>query len=49
MTGETLHKTGVTVPATMATSYIWIDTVIKARDGGFSQNGLCKNLPYSHI
>ena len=41
---ETLYETGITVPTTMSTSYIRIDTVIKTGDGRLGQNGLCKDL-----
>jgi hypothetical protein len=48
MTGETLHKTGVTVSATMATSHIRIDTVIKAGDGSLGENRFREDFSYLH-
>jgi hypothetical protein len=42
--GETLHETGITVPAAMTATHIRIDTVIEAGDGGLGQNGLCEDL-----
>jgi hypothetical protein len=49
MTGEPLHKTGVTISATMPTSHIGIDTIIKTGDGCLSQDGFRKDFPYFHI
>jgi hypothetical protein len=48
MACEALHKTCVTVSTTMTTSHIGIDTVIKAGDGRFGQNGFGQNLSYLH-
>jgi hypothetical protein len=42
--GETLHETGVTVPAAMTAADVGIDAIIKARDSGPSQDGLCKDF-----
>jgi hypothetical protein len=42
--GETLHETGITVPAAMTATDVRIDTIIKARDGGLGQNGLRKDF-----
>jgi hypothetical protein len=35
MTGEALHKTGITVSTPMPTSHIGIDAVVKTCDGRF--------------
>jgi len=48
VTSEPLHETGITVPATMTTSNIGVDTVIETGDRRFGQNGLGKDFPYFH-
>jgi hypothetical protein len=48
MTGKALHKTGVTIAATVATSHIGIDTVIEAGDSRFGQNSFGEDFSYFH-
>jgi hypothetical protein len=44
MTGETLHETGIAVPASMSAPNIGVDTVIETGNGCLGQNGLGKDL-----
>jgi hypothetical protein len=46
---EPLHEAGITVPATVTTSDIGVDTVVKTGNSRFGQNGLGKDLSYLHI
>jgi hypothetical protein len=48
VTCKPLHKTGVTVPATMTASDIGVDAVVKTGDGRFCQNSLGKDLSNFH-
>jgi hypothetical protein len=49
MAGKALHKTGVTITATVAASHIGIDTVIEAGDSRFGQNRFGEDFSYLHI
>jgi hypothetical protein len=48
MTGVALHKTGITVLATMPTSHIRINTIIKTRNGCLAQNCFREDLSHFH-
>jgi hypothetical protein len=48
MTREPFHETGITIPATMTTSDIGVDAVVKAGNSRFGQDGLGKDLSYLH-